>query len=409
MNENISMILSKLDSYFHRRYESLSKLTCKTYEDFFIDTNEAMESCKINEFIINTLVDYRKSIGANNSLTNYKFKLQINDLLKIEDTYNLVVKENFKYKYRGYPLYTMGSIEHNFVLAKVGREYKIIKHDDKDRFISHIKKLFEEEVKDYRNKNYEKINIIFYKENRCLSEIKNHEEINNYKFKESLEKLTLSLNKVKKEILEKAQLYRKKFLSDNNVLLKEDHAKKSEISSKFRQEYQWKDYNRNAAYEYARKWWNKTNPKYLNFHGLGGDCTNFTSQCVHAGGITMDLEKPYIWKYFSSEHNSTSERIGRSSSWTSVMEFRKYAQLNTFGKGLRAEIGHDLKVVERGDIVQIEDEHSTLVVNNIYKQDQLIDILISSHSDNRFNESLIEEWPNEDFQKTVIKIKGCYI
>ncbi len=44
--------------------------------------------------------------------------------------------------------------------------------------------------------------------------------------------------------------------------------------------------NRTATVNYARKWWNGSNPEYPYFPR--GDCANFASQCIHAGGIEMD-------------------------------------------------------------------------------------------------------------------------
>ena len=43
------------------------------------------------------------------------------------------------------------------------------------------------------------------------------------------------------------------------------------------------DYNRRAAVAYARRWAFARNPKYYNFDKLGGDCTNFASQCIYGG------------------------------------------------------------------------------------------------------------------------------
>lgn len=37
-------------------------------------------------------------------------------------------------------------------------------------------------------------------------------------------------------------------------------------------------YDEAAAVAYARRWALLRNPAYLDFHGLGGDCTNFVSQ-----------------------------------------------------------------------------------------------------------------------------------
>ena len=42
-------------------------------------------------------------------------------------------------------------------------------------------------------------------------------------------------------------------------------------------------YNRKAVYDYAKEWAYARNPKYYNYDSIGGDCTNFASQCVFVG------------------------------------------------------------------------------------------------------------------------------
>ncbi len=47
-------------------------------------------------------------------------------------------------------------------------------------------------------------------------------------------------------------------------------------------------YNRQASYGYAYRWWDGANtPKYNDYSGSGGDCANFVSQCLIAGGISF--------------------------------------------------------------------------------------------------------------------------
>ena len=47
-------------------------------------------------------------------------------------------------------------------------------------------------------------------------------------------------------------------------------------------------YNRQAAYNYAKKWWNRYNlADYYNYNPDGGDCANFVSQCLIAGGLNL--------------------------------------------------------------------------------------------------------------------------
>ncbi len=46
-------------------------------------------------------------------------------------------------------------------------------------------------------------------------------------------------------------------------------------------------YLRNAAYGYAMNWWSTRNPHFNDFTGSGGDCANFVSQCLMAGGMSL--------------------------------------------------------------------------------------------------------------------------
>ena len=79
-------------------------------------------------------------------------------------------------------------------------------------------------------------------------------------------------------------------------------------------------YNRTAAVEYARKWAFQRNPAYYNFENLGGDCTNFASQCLYAGSGVMNYTPTYGWYY-----NSSSDR---SPSWTGVVYLYQFLTQN---------------------------------------------------------------------------------
>lgn len=52
-----------------------------------------------------------------------------------------------------------------------------------------------------------------------------------------------------------------------------------------------REYQREKAVEYAKKWAYRRNPKYYNYDGVGGDCTNFVSQCIYAGCKVMNYKK----------------------------------------------------------------------------------------------------------------------
>ncbi len=46
-------------------------------------------------------------------------------------------------------------------------------------------------------------------------------------------------------------------------------------------------YSPSKVTAYTNKYWNSHNSAYPNFESLGGDCANFVSQALHAGGKSM--------------------------------------------------------------------------------------------------------------------------
>ena len=72
-------------------------------------------------------------------------------------------------------------------------------------------------------------------------------------------------------------------------------------------------YHRDLALRYAEKWAFGRNPKYYNFDNLGGDCTNFVSQCLYAGSGVMNYTPTFGWYYISLQK--------RTPSWTGVTYF----------------------------------------------------------------------------------------
>ena len=54
-------------------------------------------------------------------------------------------------------------------------------------------------------------------------------------------------------------------------------------------------YDREKAVAYAHKWAYGRNPAYGDFSEMGGDCTNFVSQCLHAGGAPMNYTPTFGW------------------------------------------------------------------------------------------------------------------
>ena len=141
-------------------------------------------------------------------------------------------------------------------------------------------------------------------------------------------------------------------------------------------------YNRQKVYEYAEKWAYGRNPRYYNFDAVGGDCTNFVSQCIYEGCGQMNYNGDMGWYYINGNNKSPS--------WTGV-EFLYNFLLSNKGVGPKGKIIgiEDLKV---GDIIQLSFNgttftHSLIVVQN---GTNIENTLIAAHTYDTFNKSVAE-------------------
>ena len=75
-------------------------------------------------------------------------------------------------------------------------------------------------------------------------------------------------------------------------------------------------YDRAAAVRYARRWAYGRNPAFYDYEHIGGDCTNFASQCVYAGSGVMNYEKDFGWYYIDANNKAPA--------WTGVEYFYRF-------------------------------------------------------------------------------------
>ena len=107
------------------------------------------------------------------------------------------------------------------------------------------------------------------------------------------------------------------------------------------------EYDRNLAVAYARQWAFRRNPAYYNFQNVGGDCTNFASQCLYAGTGIMNDTPDLGWYYVSLTN--------RAAAWTGVEYFYNFLTNNVAGVGDGAgPFGEEVLLarLEIGDFVQ---------------------------------------------------------
>jgi len=135
------------------------------------------------------------------------------------------------------------------------------------------------------------------------------------------------------------------------------------------------EYNRLAAVRYARRWAFRRNPEFYSFDEIGGDCTNFVSQCVYAGSLVMNFSPELGWYYISPEL--------RAPSWTSVRFFYEFITQNegVGPYGYEAELTNALP----GDVVQLayggsEEFTHTLLVVAVGREPSPENILLAAHT-----------------------------
>ena len=151
-------------------------------------------------------------------------------------------------------------------------------------------------------------------------------------------------------------------------------------------------YNRKKAVDYALKHALSPNPSflYLSSHiSSGGNCTNFISQCLLAGGAEMSYSTNPWWYRQSSEGHSWSV------TWTVAHSLYWHIKNNTHKnlKGIKAEIVGLPTELSLGDIIFYENfqgkiHHSAIVTD--YKNGLP---LISQNTYDLKNVSYIKDYP----------------
>lgn len=158
------------------------------------------------------------------------------------------------------------------------------------------------------------------------------------------------------------------------------------------------NYNAAVALEYAKRYALFPNPAYYYYDSLGGDCTNFCSQCLFQGCPQMNYMKTFGWYYKNANDKAPA--------WTAVESFYKFITSNKsygpFGRGI------DLAQVQTGDYIQLNFEGEkfshTVIVSKVESPVSLDSILICCHSYNRLDAQLSSLPPIKNLR--VIRIDG---
>ena len=138
------------------------------------------------------------------------------------------------------------------------------------------------------------------------------------------------------------------------------------------------EYNRENAVAYARKWAFGRNPEYYNFNRIGGDCTNFASQCIYAGAGVMNFTPVKGWYYRSVND--------RTPSWTGVEYLYNFLTGNEGVGPFAKEV--PLAELEPGDIVQLGRSTGDFYHSPVVVAVRNGTIFVAAHTSDAFNRPL---------------------
>ncbi|PEA29973.1 amidase domain-containing protein, partial [Bacillus toyonensis] len=176
-------------------------------------------------------------------------------------------------------------------------------------------------------------------------------------------------------------------------------------------------YDPNAAVNYALTWALSRNSAYNDYSGGGGDCTNFVSQALYAGGMrpiikdNLTIDSPMVTDgpYWFSKKVDMSLRYRVSASWMNVEKFYDFWSQRA---NMVTKTWSPMQVYygsSPGDVIQYQYAgggtkwHSLMVTG---KNTSKKTIYISQHSGNRKNEdySNIDKDANGDSQWIILKL-----
>ncbi|WP_240794245.1 amidase domain-containing protein [Bacillus sp. BHET2] len=179
-----------------------------------------------------------------------------------------------------------------------------------------------------------------------------------------------------------AVFYGDRIYEDSEIEIQYEENEGHEETQPFEEERVSYQYDRLSAVQYAERWWNSYNPAFKKFEN---DCTNYISQCLHAGDAPMR-------GYPTKGKGWWMRNQNWSYSWTVANSLRWYIPNSTMG--LRGELVGDPQELKLGDVICYDFEgdgrfdHTTIVTG----KDAAGMPLVNAHT---FN-SRMRYWNYED-------------
>ena len=339
---------------FDAHYEAMSTLeSIDLSADYAArDLNETA-SMLIDQFTLDLTCEIRALRDIDLSLDDFYYGIKIESVKETDGIYEIYLLENCELYFAamdGRPSYASG-IEHTFVIEEIDGEWLILTHDRVEDLYIRITEQYEARAKENPpTDEFSLYDIFFEIYDEAITTAEEDEELR---------------MKMRDEYLDGDADY-----GDSIKYVKE--------------------YDRDAAVLYSYQWVDELevirDPYWMEFDG---NCQNFASQCLYAGGISEDWSGTAQWKCFGSEVNLLNKPYGRSASWAGVDMFYQYCVYNTQG-GPATLADANLYTAEPGDILQYAAfgtwVHTVVVSDIIYDEyGDAADMLINSNTTERID------------------------
>ena len=291
-------VLNVIKGYMDDYYKSIYTLELVDTTKYFKNEIDG----KVSNAAIRLIVDSRKLYDFDFTMNDAHYDLSIISCNEIDGKYHIVFLEDdyFCFKFLNGISSEAYDIENSMIIEKINNEYKISEYEKVQGYYS----MFNE------SKNEDDISKVYDFYYKRLATVIDNE---NYQKQVALDK---------------------PFISDKSF----DVA-----------------YNRDKASVYANTYYHSRNENYYDFSDEGGNCQNFASQSLLAGGMIMDESGECEW-YF----NGYGDYVP---SWVHVQSFNDYCKDNE-GTGLVSEVDANVYYAEPGDLIQVgisSVSHTTIV------------------------------------------------
>lgn len=349
-----SAVSDLVESFMSEYYTSLAKLEpCDMTKYFDLSVFEGYESAQLNQLAVEYTLQQRQNSPVDLTYKTLSYQIDFTDFEEQDGIVYVKFTESYQVKFCGLDDVTSFAtgLEHTASFVQTDDGYKFLTHTWEGSYLT-VETLYEDAIPE---EGLSEISVCQNAVENLRTEISAGITDNTYYY--ALKRQDYAQNKTK---------YTYSVACDNA-------------------------YGREAAAEYANEWVSQDaivrNPEYTAYDDYGGNCNNYISQCLYAGGIPMDYSGDCQWKYFSDEVNEENAATGRTPSWTSVDGFYDYCE-NNEGGGLVALTDCQLYSAEVGDIIQIscygEWDHSVIITKVIYDESgNPVDFLVNSNTSDK--------------------------